>query len=439
MRLPFEQWLQSQNFPEEALAIVEEGIKCYKIGAYRASFLMSYYFLLKVLKHRLEHAKDSRPDSVSLKTWQDLLIKIQDDSAWDQTVFETTQWKESDGRSKIYLINNDLREDMVYWRRKRNDCAHTKDNIISYPHVEAFWLFIQSNLQKFIVNGGREGLLNKIEKHFDSKYTKPGQDYKFIIEQIPFVVKESELSNLLKDIDTILKNQSSYMYIEDKEDVYYSFWRDIAFSPNRSVNEGFIDFITSDSETFIDFITVYPEKLLSCLEKEEMIRHFWKELFFGRGVGNSEGFWDLALILLNNNIIPEDERNPFVRKLALQGNKAELNEEQITALRKYGFFGHIKEYLFVSDRLTQLHNGYNNANSNATFIIFYLKHEPIDDVVVACLNSLLYGMRYGRFLDFFEDFLKKNPSFSDTFKESVKRQGLSIAPIFGEEKESDDE
>ncbi|ASV67045.1 hypothetical protein [Cytobacillus kochii] len=435
MNLQFEQWIQSQNLPEEAISIIEEGINCYKIGAYRASFLMSYYFFLKILKHRLEQARDAKPDSISLKTWQDLLNKIQDDSVWDQTVFDTTRWKENDGRSKIYLISNDLREDMVYWRRKRNDCAHSKDNIISYPHVESFWLFIQSNLSKFIVNGGREGLLNKVEKHFDPKFTQPGQDYSYIIEQIPLVVKISEISNLLNDIHEILEKQSSYMYIENKKGVYYFFWKDIAFSINKEINDGFIEFITSNHEIFIEFITVYPEKLLMCSKKEELMRLFWREFFFKRGVLGCDEFWNLAIILLNNKIIPTEERDTFVRKLALKGVKRDLNDEQIKSLKTYGLFKHIREYLFVDDKLTQLHNGYHNANKNSSFIIFYLKNEPLDDIVVSRLNSLLYGLRFGQFFELFSDFLKNNPTFIIPFSESVERQGFNLAPIFEEDKE----
>lgn len=408
MNLKFEQWIQYQNLPVEALSIVEQ-------------------------------AKDSKPDSVPQTTWQDLLNKIQDDSVWDQTVFDTTQWKEQDGRSKIYLINNDLREDMVYWRRKRNDCAHSKDNIISYPHVESFWLFIQSNLNKFIVNGCREGLLNKIKKHFDPKFTPPGQNYNFIIEQIPLVVKVNEISELLKEIDEILEKQSGYFYIEDREDVYYHFWKDIAFADNKELNDSFIDFITSTHEIFIKFITVYPEKLLSCAMKEELIRLFWKELFFKRGVLGSDEFWNLAINLLKNDMIPSDEIESFVRKLALKGAKRDLSDDQIGFLRKYGFFEHIREYLFVDDKLTQLHNGYKNANALASIIIFYLDNEPLDDTVVACLNSLLFGLKYGTFYDLFDNFLEKNPSFHSSFRESVKQQGLKLAPIFIGGSDDDDD
>ncbi|MFD1736198.1 hypothetical protein ACFSCX_06425 [Bacillus salitolerans] len=430
MNLKFEDYIQSQNFSPEAVSLIKEAIKCYKIGAYRASFLMSYYFVLKVLKHRLEQAKNSRPDTISEGTWQGLLNKIQDDSVWDQTVFDTTQWKIADGRSKVYLINNDLREDMVYWRRKRNDCAHSKDNIISYPHVESFWLFIQSNLSKFIVNGGREGLLNKIEKHFDSNLTQPGQDYSYLIEQIPFVVKTSEISDLLRNINDLLKN-ISYLYIEDKEDDFYKFWKDIAFSTNEAVNEGFIQFITSDHDIFKDFITVYPEKLLMCTKDGELIRLLWNDYFFKRGIINSDGFWDLAIILLENNLIDPSEKGSFVEKLALNGSIQKIKTEQIATLRKHGFFQPIREYLFEDQKLIKPHTGYNTANSLVPLIMFYIKNEELlDDLVISHLNSLLEKMTFGSFFDAFSKYLEENPSVTEVYVKNIERQGLKPAPIF---------
>lgn len=55
-----------------------------------------------------------------------------------------------------FLISNHLLNDLDYFRRGRNDCAHTKENIIDYSHVEAFWNFLKSYLPKFIINGGKE-------------------------------------------------------------------------------------------------------------------------------------------------------------------------------------------------------------------------------------------------------------------------------------------
>lgn len=433
MKLEFESYLESQSFSEETLTLINEGIKCYKIGAYRASFLMSYYFLLKVLKERLEQSKHTKPDSLDQSTWHGLLQKINDDTVWDQTVFETTQWKLSDGRSKIYLNNNDLREDMVYWRRKRNDCAHSKDNIISYPHVEAFWLFIQSNLNKFIVNGGREALLNKYEMHFDPILTKPGEDYEYLIEPIPLVVNKRDIPELLKEIDETLEEKSDYLYIDDDESVYYSFWKDISCSSNEDINKGFIEFITSSQDVFVKFITVYPEKLLICAYKKQLIREFWKERFFSREVKRSAGYWDLAIILLENNIIDENEVNSFVRRLALGGNYSRLTNNQIDILRGYEYFKYIKSYLFEGDLFTQPYNGYNNANKNTDLIMFYLKNEQLDEVVVRSINVLLIRMHFGAFIDIFTDFKNNNPEFSNDFINIGEDIGITLASLFVEE------
>lgn len=436
MKLEFEKYLESQNFTDESMSLINEGIKCYKVGAYRASFLLSYYFFLKVLKERLEQSKHTKPDSLDLNTWQGLLQKINDDTIWDQTVFETTQWKLKDGRSKIYLINNDLREDMVYWRRKRNDCAHSKDNLISYPHVESFWLFIQSNLNKFIVNGGREALLNKYTMHFDPKYTKPGEDYQYLIQPIPLVVDKRDIPELLKDIDSILED-GSILYIEDKESAYYSFWKDISTSSNEDINKGFIEFITSSKEIFVKFITVYPEKLLMCVDKTQLIREFWTDMFFGRKVKGSDGYWDLAITLLTNNIIDEPEVIRFVRKLALGGHYNRLTKEQIEKLRHYDFFKYLKSSLFEGNLFTQPFNGYNNANASTKKIMFYIENEPLDEVVVRSLNALLHGLHYGEFFDTFTRYIENHPDFVEKFVGIVEEIRVTLAPLFKPETSED--
>lgn len=433
MKLEFEKYLETQNFTEESMSVINEGIICYKVGAYRAAFLMSYYFFLKVLKERLEQSKHTKPDSLTQPVWQNLLIKINDDTVWDQTVFETTQWKLDDGKSKIYLINNDLREDMVYWRRKRNDCAHSKDNLISYPHVESFWLFIQSNLNKFIVNGGRESLLDKYKTHFDPTYTKPGEDFQYLIQPIPLVVNNREIPDLLKDIDLILEEKSDYSYIEDKESPYYSYWKEISHSNSDCLNKGFIDFITSDMELFKKFIPVYPEKLLMCLHKTQLIREFWKEKFFSRQVKGSEGYWNLAIALLTNKIIDEDEINHFVKMLALGNRLNELEKEQIDILRNYNFFKQMKKYLFEEDLFSQPYNGYNNANSSTNRIMFYLKNEELDEVSVRSLNALLHGLKYGSFFDTFTAYIEEKQKFHEKFIEIAEDNNIPLAPILKRE------
>jgi hypothetical protein len=66
--LQIEKWITEQDFPEEATNLLDEGITCYKAGAYRAGLLFSYLGFEKVIKNRLLDAK--RPDNVPEGAWK---------------------------------------------------------------------------------------------------------------------------------------------------------------------------------------------------------------------------------------------------------------------------------------------------------------------------------------------------------------------------------
>ncbi|MEH7855534.1 hypothetical protein V7652_23950, partial [Bacillus thuringiensis] len=114
MQLHFESWIneQKQNISEDALVLFKESIICYRVGAYRASFLMSYLGFMKALKDRL--LRSEKPDLIDDGKWSSIRKTLNDDNKWETTVFTTTQEKEKD-RSKYYLISSDLMEEIPYW------------------------------------------------------------------------------------------------------------------------------------------------------------------------------------------------------------------------------------------------------------------------------------------------------------------------------------
>lgn len=325
---------------------------------------------------------------------------------------------------------------MQYWRRKRNDCAHAKDNLISYPHVESFWLFLQSNLNKFMVNGGKEALLEKCKKHFNPIYTRPDEDYKPLIDAIPNVVSNSdEIPELLRDINQIIKDKEKYSYLKETQ-ISYSFWKDISCSTNKELNEGFIEFITFNKEIFVQFISVYPEKLAMCLEKKELIREFWNTELFSKDFKKNNNFWELAIYLLENDLIDQSAIEEFVRKLAYLKSTRSLNAEQIAKLRTHGFFNVIREYLFEGTLFTTVNTGYPNANENVGKIIFYLNNEELDITVVRSLNALCNGMTYGDFYDQFKEYIETHPEFVEKFLMISEENNIIPSEIFNVETET---
>ena len=125
--------------------LFQESIKCYKIEAYRASLLFSYLGFLTYIKEVIISSR--KPTDIDESRWNDLLRKINNDDYWEQRVFDEL----NNNSSCIFKFNDSIRQQIRYWKDRRNDCAHFKDNEINQSHVEMFWVFIKSNLNKISV------------------------------------------------------------------------------------------------------------------------------------------------------------------------------------------------------------------------------------------------------------------------------------------------
>ena len=337
---------------------------------------------------------------------------------------ETNDYEES--KSKVFLISSDIIEDIQFWRRKRNECAHAKDTNIGHSHVEMFWLFLQSNIPKFVVNGGKASLLNKLRKHFDSKFTKPGTDFSYLIKEIPLVVRKSELPDLLSEI----YNDYVDLYPSlDREE--HRFWKYITEYPSRDLHDSFLKFITTDNYVFAAFMESFPSKLLLCKDKSELIRVFWKDSLF-KIIGNwTPTFWDLAISLLTNELVPKDEQEHFVLRLSRTLKKGiHPDEWQTSVLKKYGLFTAIKEEIFVSGILNRAYVGYETANVQDRKIIYYLKNETLDKKVVQELNELFKSYTFGDLYRRLEEFIKENPTFLYEFREVAEQENITLADFF---------
>ena len=432
MQIHFERWIKEQDISEDALILFEESIMCYRVGAYRASFLMSYLGFMKTLRDRL--LKSEKPTLIHQQDWIKRANDLKDDKIWEDKVMTCIQ--EKDGKvSKVFLISNDLIEEVPYWRKKRNECAHAKDTIIGYSHVDTFWLFLESNLSKFVVNGGKEALLNKYTVYLDKRFTQPGTEFRHLIEEIPLVVKQNEISDFYKEIE------DNYITLDDqKNKIGYKFWCEIANSTNRTLNDAFLDYITSDNEVLVRFIEVFPDKLLLLKTNTKLIRHFWTELLFKVFRLSSDSFWELSIILLRNNMIPEEEIQGFVTKISKKMTSwGRPSEDQTRELDKFGFLMEIRKRWFDSEVLNKVYTGYNTANQNSSLIMYYLKVAPLDEVVVRELNALFHSYTRGTFYDALDRYVQRNPDFLSNFQKLAMEKGLNLADFFDRKISEDEE
>lgn len=431
MQLRFESWIneQRQNISEDALVLFEESIVCYRVGAYRASFLMSYLGFMKALKDRL--LRSDKPDLVDDGKWDSIRKTLNDDNKWETTVFSTTQERDKDV-NKYYLISSDLMEEIPYWKRKRNECAHAKDTIISHSHIETFWLFLESNYAKFVVNGGKEALLNKIKKHFDPDFTRPGSDPTYLIKEIPLVVKEHELPILLQEIYS-----DDYVYFDEiflNEDEYL-FWRKVANSSDKRLSRAFLKFMGMNDDVFTTLIFIFPDKFVEFSENTTLIRHFWKKLMFEYVKYYTDNAWEVITIILRQGWIPNEEMSGFINKLySVFSTLGMPTLEQAKILNENGLLKTIKKNIFASGNLNQ-YGGYNLANEQSSTIVYYLTYELLDDVVVKQLNELLKKISRGPFLTDMENYIKESPKFILEFRRLAEENSIVLTEFFKPEKE----
>lgn len=111
-----------------------------KVGAYRAAYLMSYLGYITILKDRLINSEHTLPNGYTEHSWRRAISDLKSDKQWENAVSEAI-FRQPD--KNPFLINDDLRKQHDYWRIIRNDCAHAKSNLISSPHVESLWLYLE--------------------------------------------------------------------------------------------------------------------------------------------------------------------------------------------------------------------------------------------------------------------------------------------------------
>jgi hypothetical protein len=422
MKTRFEIWINQQHLPVESIELFNEAILCYKVAAYKAALIMSYLGFQSVLKYRLLTASKI-PDGFSEEKWSKHILKnLKNEKNWDNTVFSTTQMTEE---KQVFLISDDIRREVAYWKDRRNDCAHAKDNIINHSHVEAFWLFLESHLAKFIVNGGKAGLLDKIKKHYDKTYTPPNTDVKYLIEDIPHAMNIRDIPEFLYEVYEVFKRDIFPFYILDKDHETYQFWEYLANSPVDNVRNSFLDFIKSDWEVFNHFICLFPNKLNEIASDTTFIRQFWTNKIWKLFSWWSEDGWRIARLLIENKIIPDGELDDFVKELN-NNVKSVPPEELIPTLSKTKYFDYMRSSLFECCKISTPPNGIDYANSNWNRIKFYITNIGLDELIVKELNSGYLVAHYGRFYEGMNALFEKNKKFKDEYKRIIIESGLTM-------------
>ncbi|MGH0631900.1 hypothetical protein [Bacillus pacificus] len=415
MKIPFEEWILSQEIPTDAKDLINEAIICYKADAYRASLLFSYLCFQTIIRDRMLNAH--KPDNIPEGMWNDIHKKLRNEDTWDQTVFDNLQRQQP---KEIFLLNDDIRNQITYWKNRRNDCAHSKNNIISVFHVENFWSFMRSNLPKIMVNGSREALLNKIKKHFDLSLTAPDTDISYIINEVPYAVEEADLSSFFEEVLKHFKDTGDFLW--DISEAYLDFWEKLFSLNDEKVTKNLVTFMKDNEDLIMAYLRNFPHKVNYFALDTSFIRNLWHSKIFSTSY-DVNGDLKLYCALLRNGLIDQEQLSEAHTQIIRKCKNIIPDENDFYILQENNFFSIFKDMVFDTYFLSK----FDRANTKKDIIVLYLKHFPLDKQIVESITSTFAYNSYPWHLgDSLNTFFNENPEKREHFVRILKEHEIDV-------------
>lgn len=372
MILPFEKWIKEQSLSATSINLLDESLICYRAKAYKASLLFSYLVFQNIIKERL--LTSDNPPGYEEQYWSQIQRDLRKDDKWEAKLIECI---ERTTPGNIFNLSSNVKHQYFYWKDRRNDCVHAKDNKIGVSHVETFWLFIESNLSKFVVNGGKESLIQRIIVHFDLVQTPRNQDPSSIINDIPTAIEPPEYTEVLETLYNI--DDGTFL---NKPPVY--FWNQL-FTLSSSFIEILVDFIKERKYLCLEILVDDPSKVIYFSNDTTFIRVLWKDM-----ISNNYSHYKIILGLLRHRLIPVDQFKEFIETVTSNiGDSFFINpeEEDLVALKESGFFQELRKLAFVDQKI----NNFDWARNNKHLITMLILRCGFDEATVRTINSIFIG------------------------------------------------
>jgi len=369
-----EEWINKKlsTISVDSKALFEESILAYRVKANRAALLFSYLGFLTIIKEVIISSK--KPENIEQTRWDKITTDLVHEDKWESTVYAAL----INSSNPIFNINESLRQQIKYWKDRRNDCAHFKENEINNSHVEIFWSFIRSNLNKITIEGGKQNLLKKFAIHFDETKTPPEKSYIFLIKQIESSIEVSEGISFFEELDKIIEEENPW----DGEKINEIYYNLIVHIENPQMKARLIRFIKSHRNFDLHLIAEYPQIISDLLYSPEDIRMIWKKRMYSN-LGSLQH--SIFAVLLRTNLIPEKELdealNNYYEKFNQEGfNNIPKNKEVRKELAGKSILG--KVYSDYFERIQIASMKFQEINRKADLITLLFEFGNIDENMV---------------------------------------------------------
>lgn len=429
MKIGFEKWIECNVLPDCVRDLFAESVLCYKMSAYRSSYIMSYIAFQQILRDRILTAAFI-PSGITQGEWNAICNELRDEDKWDAKVAECVKRQPP---KNVFLIKQSVVTQYDALRNVRNTCAHGKSGTVDYYNVDCLWAFIQDNYLKFSINGGPFAIIQMISNHYNSSVTAPGADLQPIVDNIKIGVQDSDLNSFFKDFyQFCVDNNRSYVHIFSKNNLMIDLWDKLMNESEERIHDAIIKFVIAEHEDeLMEFITLYPSVAAEVLADASYARKLWTGLLFT--YQQNDGYWNVLTKIIEGNMVPDDEKEDFYKALYKHIGKS-YPSEKVDILKKTDYFVRLRRSLFT-DSDYGYPNGIDHANSVSNHFVGYIEKFGLEKEACSCINTIFSFATFGPFYNKICDLMKKD-EILNRYKTIVADNGM---PDFSEQFSTEEE
>ena len=319
---------------ELTLGLFEDSIRCFDAGIYRQAYLLAYQGFTQYIRNIVLDAK--MPTGYVPNKWNGVQAKLKKEKEFDEQVFTCIQQKNcTTGTPPVVAIldmPDTLRDDFIFWRNRRNDCAHYKAYDINASHVLAFYSMLNQYMLKITVEGGMKSLLREFKDAFDPAKTSPQKSIQPLVDKILQMVHQSEMNDFFDGLQSATR-----FHFGTK---FYSILEGILSGSNKELKK-YVIYYLRQSNDLVDFLSHYPEEVGQLVAKDEVRTLWYSKLIYCR-----ERFSIVAELISVGLLVESEVAECLERSIdnaySQNDGMGSISEAKTNLLIKYGLLDCLK-------------------------------------------------------------------------------------------------
>lgn len=384
--------------------ILNDAIRCYRNGIARPALMLSYIAFIQAVRDNL--LKSDMPKGFNEPRWKACMSKLRQENAWDEQVIRCIKCRDN---PPYFELTDSLRDDVCYWRNRRNDCAHYKDSEITLSHVAAFWVFIMDNYNKFTPIGSLLQSVNDYKRHYNVSITPKGTSTEVIFKRLCLAIKTED------DLLLFLKETDSCMEYEEQAQLLH----DLLMDERHKTKV--ISLLTGKLKRVKMYLALKPADVSVILgNNPEMTRKFWYEDFmlFASSA-------NVYVEMLRAKMIPQGEIKESLNMFLKHEYKRNAfyldNPEDFNVLKENGLYD-----IFIEEYLSKdfVCNNPGEKCHKTDFYISLIKRGGISDKLIKVLSESIKGTFPYTLENRLKGEIFKEEKNKKQYLESIARLGL---------------